>query len=200
MPAQDTGVLTWIEEHPSISLAGGIILLVLLVAAISRNKASATTNPNGLAGTNGLQNGNIVYVPTQTSFTTINRGNTSTQTSTTTTTVNPGPVASPQPPTSGPIKAPGPPQPKPPTTGKSLIWDQHHTITGGETLTSIAASLTRSLRAQGMPGSQSVSWHDLYAHNTGVINATSAAHHNPIPGGPWNDVFPGETIIVPRWG
>lgn len=188
MAANNAGVMTWIEDHPSISLAGGIILLVLLVAAVSRNKTSTTTNPNG------LQNG-IVYVPTQTSFTTINRGNTST--STTTTTINPGPVQAPGPP---PIKAPGPPQPKPPVTGKHLIWDQHHTITGGETLTSIAASLTRSLRAAGMPGSQSVTWHDLYAHNTGVINETSAAHHNPIPGGPWNDVFPGETIVVPRWG
>jgi hypothetical protein len=192
--------MSWIEDHPSLSLAGGVILLVLLVAAVSRSKSSATTNPNGLSGApNGLQNGNLVYVPTQTTFTTINKGNTST--STTTTTVNPGPVASPPPPpVANPIKAPGPPQPNPPATGKGLKWDQHHTIAGGETLTSIAASLTRSLRAAGMPGSQSVTWHDLYSHNTGVINATSAAHHNPIPGGPWNDVFPGESIIVPRWG
>lgn len=194
------GITAFIESNPSLALGSGVVLLLLVVGSLLKKKTMPTTNPNGLAGggdLSGLQNGNIVYVPTQTTFSTINRNSGNTQT-TTTTTVNPPPVINP-PNIFFPPRPPIP-QPKPPATGKALVWDQRYTIRGGQNLTMVAADVTRRLRAAGMPGSQSVTWHDLYAHNTSVINETAAAHHNPIPGGPWNDIFPGETITVPRWG
>lgn len=222
----DGGVFEFVQAHPGIAIGGGVVLLLLIGGSILKTKQPATTNPNApLGDLSGLQNG-IVYVPTQTSFITNNKSgvfasndptlttittgpvNSPTSTSTTTTTNNPvyrghpipGPKPVPTPAPPPPPRNPPPPQPQPPVKAKGLIWDQRHTILGGETLSGIAATLTRQLRAQGMPGSQSITWQDLYAHNTAVINATSAAHHNPIPGGPWNDIFPGELISTPRWG
>lgn len=239
---------TFLEAHPTVAV-GAVLGILIVGGMLISKKQQASTTPNAdTSGLPGLTNGNIVYVPTSTNFTTVNRGSnfgnttnnvskasdggiiqnavgtpsSNTGTSSNTTTSPQGTIQqavqriTQQTVSSGsttqtnssvqtnvntvPGKAPPPPQPKPPQTSKGLIWDQRHTITGGETLSGIAASLTRSLRAAGMPGSMSVGWPDLYAHNTAVINATAAAHHNPIPGGPWNDIFPGEVITVPRWG
>ena len=231
------GMGAWIQEHPTAAIAGGLVLALVVGSYVLSHKSNPATSQNGPTTNgdlSGLQNGNLVYVPTQTSFSTVNNQQGATFTTTNTTTsisqtgsgnvVNPPtqrppvgfppqkppvgvlpPVRKPPPqkPPVGvlpPVRKPPPPQPQPKPTTKKLIWDQRYTIRGGETLTSIAASLTRSLRAAGMPGSQSVGWHDLYAHNTAVINQQAAAHHNPIPGGPWNDIFPGEQITTPRWG
>jgi hypothetical protein len=202
----------FVQSHKSL-VYGGAIVLILVVAGEFMKKQTGIPVSTQAGDLSGLSNG-IVYVPTQTSFTTenigadfsndpnltsIKTGNITTNSPTSTTTTSTTQRGS---------KPPGgekPPTHKPPVkppvhkTAKSLKWEQRYTIRGGETLSSIAASLTRQLRAQGMPGSMSLTWHDLYSHNTQIINATSAAHHNPIPGGPWNDIFPGEMITVPRW-
>lgn len=209
-PATSGGIMGFLEAHPALDIAG-LVLLLVLAGAYFKNRSAATTASNApLTDTSGLTNG-TVYRPTQTTFSTIYKGayDSNNTTTTTTTTTNEtakdggkiingatGGNKTPSP----PVHSPPPPQPPPRPTNKSLIWDVRYTIRGGETLSSIASVVTRNCRAQGMPGSQSVTWGDLYSHNTATINADSAAHHNPIPGGPWNDIFPGETITVPRWG
>ena len=201
---------SFLETHKGIALGGGVILLLVVAGVMMKSKQSTTPATATTGDLSGLHGG-IVYVPTQTSFSTQNikygaqvnsndpnltsvsgtQTVTGATTTTTKTTTNTG----------GTSTAPHtPPVPIPtPVTSKGLKWDTQYTILGGQTLSSIAAQVTRTLRAAGMPGSMSVTWHDLYAHNTNVINATSAAHHNPIPGGPWNDIFPGEVITIPRW-
>ena len=210
-PATSGGFMGFVQSHPGLDIAG-LILLLVLAGAYFKNKSAATTASNApLTNATGLTNGTI-YRPTQTIFSNIYKGASSGNTTTTTTSTSTtntattggkiinGATGGTTTPTTPPVHNPPPPQPKPKPTSKSLIWDQRYTIRGGETLSSIATSVTRTCRAQGMPGSQSVTWGDLYSHNTATINAESAAHHNPIPGGPWNDIFPGETITVPRWG
>lgn len=217
--AAEGGIGSFIQDHPTASIAGGLVLALVVGSYVLSHKSTPATSTNGPTANgdlSGLKNGNLVYVPTSTSFTTYNKNSnnsTSTSTSTSTTTVNPPPVVVshpipgpipigviPHPIIPVPVRSQPPPQPKPVATAKSLRWDQRYTIRGGQNLGEIAASLTRSLRAAGMPGSQSVTWHDLYAHNTATINQEAAQRHNPIPGGPWNDVFPNETITTPRWG
>ena len=246
------GAITdFIDANPQIAL-GGAVVGVLVIGGIllkkrSAQSALAATTPTGVTSdlsglTSDGQGGHIVYVPTQTTFSTDNRtigadfsndpqlttiqtgqigpiGNTDTTTTNTKTTsatpvatiptpTTPRPIVPPSPPASSgsagtgnpPPRATTPPTVAPPTQGKNLYWDQRYTISGGETLSSIAAMRTRWLRAnKGFPGSMSITWNDLYAHNTTVINAESAAHNNPIPGGPWNDIFPGEVIVLPDW-
>lgn len=205
----------FVSTHHGLVIGGGVVLVLVLAGAYmsSKNKTTPTTTATG--DLSGLTNG-VVYVPTSTSFSTTNERygafsndpnlktvtNSGNTTTTTTKTINPPPTVPPVHTGGGSDggHVPPPPVPPPPTKGKGLIWDSGYVISGGETLSSIASKITFQLRQQGMPGSMSVTWHDLYAHNTNVINSTSAAHHNPIPGGPWNDIFPGERITVPRWG
>lgn len=230
-----------VDKNPTLVLGGGVVLILLVGYQLTKKKtpSPAMTNPNGMSGDlSGLvtdgQGGHVVYVPTQTTFSTTNQNQqgvfasndpsltTITGPIGTTTTNPPSIIASPPtvvtgppgpqgnpgkqgppgpPPNAGPPhKQPPPPIVAPPTRGKNLYWDQRYSVSRGETLSSIALNRTRWLRNnKGFPGSMSISWNDLYAHNTAVINATSAAHHNPIPGGPWNDVFPGENIVIPDW-
>jgi hypothetical protein len=240
-----SGMIGWIEAHPDIALAGGAVGVLLIAGSFFKAKTPAT-GTSTTQDLSGLKNG-IVYVPTQTSFTTNNRTqsgvfasndpaltsvttgpvNSPTTTKTTTTTTNtPVPVPQPAPgpcragyhyepgsvivagsypiqggtcvPNStGPIKLPPPPGPNPPPTTKSLKWDQSYTILGGDTLSAIAAKLTTRLRAAGMPGSMSVTWNDLWAHNTATI--TKYAQQHGFKTDYWNWIFPGETITVPRW-
>lgn len=199
-------IAQFLETHPQLEIAG-VVLLLVLAGAYFKNKSTPTTASNAPATAASGLTDNTVYRPTSTTFETIYKGaynsdNTTTTTSTTNTATDGGKIITgdTDPHKQPPTHSPPPPQPVPRPTSKSLIWDQRYTIRGGETLSSIASVVTRNCRGQGMPGSQSVGWHDLYAHNTNTINAESAAHHNPIPGGPWNDIFPGETITVPRWG
>lgn len=81
----------------------------------------------------------------------------------------------------------------------TLVWDSQHTMGRGQTLPSIATKVTHQLRSQGMPGSTSVHWTDIYARNTTVLTPANAARHNTVVGGPHQDVFPGHTIVVPRY-
>jgi hypothetical protein len=222
-PQENTGPVsqrqnfsTFVSTHNGLVIGGGIILLLILAGMFmnSKNKtAPATTAVGDLSGLTGGK----VYVPTSTNFTTenikygpqsgdpnltsitnspvnIQSGNPTTTTinkpTTTTTTTNNNPII--------PTRTPPVGTPPPPTHGKGLIWDQRHAILGGETLSGIAASLTRTLRAQGMPGSMSVTWNDLYGHNQAVVQQYANAHgfHTDY----WNWIFPGESITTPRWG
>jgi hypothetical protein len=232
-----SGMIGWIEAHPDLALAGGAVGVLLIAGSFF--KARTPTAGSTTQDLSGLKNG-IVYVPTQTSFTTENKSGVFASNDPALTTVTTGPVNSPvttttnNPPviqpapgpcrvgyhfeptvaihsgsypttggscvpnSTGPIKQPPPPGPNPPPTTKSLKWDQSYTIIGGDTLSAIAAKLTVKLRAQGMPGSMSVTWNDLWAHNTATI--TRYAQQHGFKTDYWNWIFPGETITVPRWG
>lgn len=205
----------FLETHKGIAIGGGVVLILVLAGIMTRQKTTATLPASSTADLSGLTKG-LVYVPTQTSFSTQNIKygpqvnsndpnltsvsgtqtgvsiNKPTTTTTTTTTTN-------NPPTSTAPHTPPTPIPVPvPQGAKGLIWDTRRTILGGETLSSIAAGQTRYLRTKGMPGSMIITWNDLYAHNTDVINRTAQAHGFRTDY--WNWVFPGEVITVPRWG
>jgi hypothetical protein len=167
MPKQDPFV-EWIKVHPDVSLAGGIVVVLLIAGWIlsRQNKTPGVTTASDISG---LENG-LVYVPTQTSFTT-------TTISGDTTTYPPG-------------TAPNPP-------GRCLVWDQSYTATQDDTLSTIAASVTRSLRTAGMPTSQSIGWHDIYARNVEVVNSVAQQHGDTADF--WNHIYSGETLTVPRW-
>jgi hypothetical protein len=195
----------FLETHKGIAIGGGVILLLVVAGIMMKQKTTATLPAGSTADLSGLTGGKI-YVPTSTAFTTTNVkygpqinsndplltsvSGTQTVTGPTTTTTTTDPVHTA--PHTPPV-----PIPPPPTKGKGLIWDARYTIRGGETLSSIAASLTRSLRATGMPGSMSLTWHDLYGHNTDLINRTAQAHGFRTDYYNW--IFPGEIITVPRW-
>jgi hypothetical protein len=212
-----SGMIGWIQDHPDLALAGGVVGVLLVAGSIFKAKTGVPGTAGATQDLSGLKNG-IVYVPTQTTFQTINRtqsgvfaSNDPALTSvtagpvnsptTTTTTGGPGPAGPPG--TPGPAGPPGPrqpppPKPNPPPTTRHLIWDQGYTIVGGDTLSAIAARLTPKLRAQGMPGSMSLTWTDLWQHNQGVVTkyANMHGHYRNV----WDWVFPGERITVPRWG
>jgi len=171
----------------------------------------------------------VAFVPTQTSFTNNNVGaqfnggtpNVSVQATNTImpNTVQPprpaiimvtpppqtavvNPVAVPTPPPANTIPPPTPapiatPAPAPVRYG--LVWNYPYTVKSGDTLSGIAANLTSAARAAGMPSSQTITWNMLYDHNKSVIDSTASAHGNPIPGGPWNNIFPGERLSLVTW-
>ena len=102
--------------------------------------------------------------------------------------VNPPPILPPpvQPPVRPPVPPPGPPQPPihpgPPVPAHPYT---SYTIKWGDTLSAIAKR-------------NHTTWQILYNANKGTIDSWASKHHSPIPGGPWNNIFPGETINVPR--
>lgn len=195
---------SFLETHKGIAIGGGVILLLVVVGIAMRSKQSTLpATSTGTADLSGLSGGKV-YVPTSTAFTTenikygafsndpnlvtvTNSGNKTTTTTTTNTETN----------THIPPRALPPPTPVP-VTNKGLIWDTRRAVLGGETLSSIASQQTRYLRTKGMPGSMQVTWNDLYAHNTTLISQQAAAHGHTTD--VWNWIFPGETLIVPRWG
>jgi hypothetical protein len=202
---------SFVDTHQSIMIGGGVVLALVVGGLMLQSKTKKNLPATATSDTSGLDGGKV-YVPSTTNFsnttyqpfsgdpklTTVTGSPvtigspTSTSTSTTTTA------------TGGTTFIPGPhpiplPVPKPPVaTGKGLKWDQRHIIVGGETLSSIAASLTRTCRAAGMPGSMMITWHDLYGHNTDVINRAAQSHGHRTDY--WNWIFPGENLVTPRWG
>lgn len=56
-----------------------------------------------------------------------------------------------------------------------------YTVVYGDTLSGIASRF-------------GTTWQNLYSRNQQTIDTTSAQHGNPIPGGPWNNIFPGEVL------
>ena len=212
----------FVSTHKGLVIGGGLVAILVFGGKFLASRSTPASTTGG--DLSGLQNGNLVYVPTQTSFTTENQSGIFASNDPTLTSIsNTGPVNSPtttttttqtgrpiilkpptsQPPTSQPpvTRQPPPPQPKPQPrpTNKSIKWNVGYTVAGGDTLSGIASKQTQIMRHNGMPGSMSISWHDIYAHNTAKIIATSNAHGNPIPGGAWNNIFPGEQLTIPSW-
>jgi hypothetical protein len=95
----------------------------------------------------------------------------------------------------GPIKA----TPVSPLPEKGMKWSGTYTVRGGDTLGGIASMVTNNLRAAGAPPSTQVTYQMLYSNNQSVIDSTANSHGNPIAGGPWNNIFPGEVIRIPVW-
>ena len=185
----------FVQTHQGLVLGGGVIALLILAGMFMKSK-QANVPTSTTADLSGLPEGKI-YVPTQTSFSTENI-TTNTNSGNTTTTNPPSQQKGRRDPDKGGHKPPTVPQPPRPA-GKALRWDQRHSVRGGETLSSIAAAQTRTLRAQGMPGNMTLTWHDLYAHNIAVITkyANKHGHYQNV----WDWIFTdGEVLTVPRWG
>ena len=195
---------SFLETHKGIAIGGGVVLLLIVVGIAMKSKQSTLpATSTGTADLSGLSGGKI-YVPTSTSFSTQNikygpqiNSNDPLLTSVSGTQTVTGPTTTTTTNTHIPPRALPPPTPVP-VTNKGLIWDTRRAVLGGETLSSIAAQVTRQLRAAGMPGSMSVTWNDLYAHNTIII--TQYANQHGFRTDVWNWIFPGEVITVPRWG
>lgn len=223
----------WVKGHAGIVIGFGIVAVLLLASQFMKKGSTSTSSTGTTTGTqqdlSGLatnaQGQAIVYVPTQTQFTTVNRvGAGATVNSPTTTTsnqttvntsaptqvVNAGPVTSTEPaphPVTGSTSPPAHSTPPPPpvTHKGGLVWDQSYVIKGGDTLSGIASAITGKLRASGMPSTVSVTYNDIYSHNTSTINTYAAKHGTPIKNPAFatpaaiNNIFPGESLTVPRW-
>lgn len=111
---------------------------------------------------------------------------------------NPAPVPVP-PVVAAPTPVSQPPVTPPPSISKTMQWNGTYTVRGGDTLGAIAGMVTNNLRASGAPSSVTVSYDQIYAMNKGTIDSTANAHGNPVPGGPWNNIFPGEVLKIPTW-
>lgn len=201
----DTAGKPWYIAHPWLALGLGAGVAIVLFAVLSKGKASntasgAATTPTNSANTGQAvdANGNpIEYVATSDLF--YNYTNTTGSYNTTDTTntnivnnppapppPNPGPIVFPGPPPR-PIPGPGqppPPTPTPPPPSNKGQWACTYSVVGGDTLSKIA-------REYG------TTWPAIYAHNTATINAVAAIMHFVIPGGPWNNIRPGEVLTVP---
>ena len=186
------------------------------------NTATGTGSTADLSGLTTDSSGNkVVYVPTQTNFITRNNtvgSNVNSPNSTTATSSVSAPAA-----TSVSAAAPVAsstsvtntvntvtntttntnvptrvPTPQPPMTHKgALVWDQRYVVKSGDNLSYIASRLTSMLRQQGLPGSLSVSYNDIYGHNQSVINGMALQHG--VRANQINYVYPGEGLVVPRW-
>lgn len=173
----------------------GAVVFFLSYFFIGRKKSSAPSSSGvlpGLASQPGANGQPVVeYVPT--TGDTYTNVNDTTNNSTTNVTNNPAqppfipvPVIPPHPlpvPTPQPSPSPSPaPQPAPaPQPGPTY---RQYTIQHGDTLSGIASSI-------------GTTWQNLYHINQSVIDSTAAQHGNPIPGGPWNNIFDNEVIQLP---
>lgn len=175
-----------------------------------KGKTASAQVPNGstLLGNNASGQPVVEYVPTTgDSYTNINyqmnrdSGNIANTTSTVNnTTIPPSPPAVPPPhrppvvpPIGPPIVSPPPSQPpehRPPptpvpTTPPQAPPTEQYTVRHGDTLTSIAQRY-------------GTTWQHLYMMNKATVDSWSAKYKNPIAGGPWNNIFPNEPLIVPK--
>lgn len=206
-------------------LGGGVFIAGYLL--FGRKNAQQAASAQGTSSTSLLgatQTGQplVEYVPTtgdsytnvnyQSNSGTINKPVTNNNQPVATTTVNnpeptPTPIAIPVPPTLPPPPPtdhiPGgndhppsppvsdtpppppsrPPEPMPPVRPPAPAT-MSYTIKSGDTLSGIASRYGST-------------WPTLYQLNKNSIDSTSAAHRNPIPGGPWNNIFPGQQIQIP---
>ena len=184
-----SSVTGFISQH--FILIGVSVLVVLYLVYKFKSKTSTTTTTPATGDLSGLStdaNGNpIIYRDTADSFynyssitdsNNVSASNNVTDTSTTS--ISTTPIIQGTPPiTSKPVTQPT----KPPTASKGS-WSCNYAVKSGDTLSSIASSY-------------GTDWHTMYSHNTSTIDTTSHAHGNPIPGGTWNNIFPGEVLVVP---
>lgn len=73
------------------------------------------------------------------------------------------------------------PRTTPPVSPSFILYK----IKSGDTLSGIASRY-------------GVTWQSLYNFNKAAIDSMSSKRGNPIPGGPWNNIFPNEEIKIPR--
>ena len=197
---------------------GGVFVVGYFILGRKNNKNAPTTSTSGVTSANGQP---VQYVPTTgDSYTNINYNQNSNSNNTTNIPASPmppmppshGPLPTtkppsgigPVPPTPSPtpvpvpiLPSPVPPPPPPPPTPKPptpmplppahppISATKSYTIVRGDTLSGIASRFHTT-------------WPVLYNMNKGVIDSTSAAHGDPIPGGAYNNIFPGEVIQVPN--
>jgi len=191
---QNGGFLSFLEMHPSLSIALLVIIATLVFISVSKNKNSslgaqtqnATLPTNADTGSAYATDANgkvMPYIVGSNSFTTENYSNsgntvapggslvfndptTTTTTKTTTTTNNPPPivVVGPTQPTN-PVRA----TPVPPvvfTHQGARIWDQHYTFKATDTVSGVAWGVANYCKLyQGMPSSVVVTESDLRQHN-----------------------------------
>lgn len=210
-------LLIWAEEHFSLVLALVAVVAFWLYTRYQAGKAQISQPiQQDLSGLQTDANGNpIVYVPTSTEFYTDNSiiadqgatigpvnspvATTTINEPTTTTTITPPPVVPVPviPPTQQPPVRMPPVAPAPPVHAGGLVWDQTTTVLGGQNLTRIASAVTTRVRTQGAPSSVTITWQDIYAHNQSVIDSTARQHGYQTA--LYNEIFPGERLVVPRW-
>jgi hypothetical protein len=205
-------VENFVEAHETSFLAG-VVIVVLIIGGklLGRKNAAAVTGSTvttPLTDTSGLTNG-LVYVPTQTTFSTSNVGAdysgdpqltsitnspvssnspVSTTTVTAPTTIT---VSSPKPTVGGPttpkpIGKPvvAPPVHSAPVKSYKLVWGARHSVVPGDTLAYIVNQSNMIMHTQQhMPSNVSYSIADLRAHNPGVTDPPKM----------------GSSIILPSW-
>lgn len=175
----------------------GLVGLFLVYTIFLKQKSTATTNASG-ATVDSQGNPIPQYIPTSTTEenVTIQEGNTTTNTTNDpmtgsnntggTTVINPPPPAPPNHPIANPIPRPTAPpvvtQPvgAPPTQPHYATY----TVKPGDTLSAIASRYGTTVA-------------NLFAINQSTIVSWANRHGNPIPGGPTNNIFPSEPILVP---
>jgi hypothetical protein len=69
-------------------------------------------------------------------------------------------------------------------TIKKRLWNATYQVTGGDSIYTVAARFN-------------CTWHEIYTVNQGIIDTTAYAFGKAIPGGPWENLYPGEVLIVP---
>jgi hypothetical protein len=181
------GVSNWLNRNPTIALGGVLVIVLLVGGVLLKKKTTATATSAGtaqdLSGLSTNSNGNpIVYIPTQTAFTTYNatdasqsvsntgNGNVNTgsssagNSSTTTGASHPGPIK--KPPVPGPAKV-------------SLQWNQH-IITANQTINRIADNVNTALIADGRKFGSTQKYHitgqQIYNQNKGAVDMFFNAH------------------------
>lgn len=178
------GVMSWINEHPTLALAGAVALALAIGAFVMnrqpQQQGPAADGPQAdLSSLDRDSAGNpVVYRHVADYFynTSIieDSYNTETTTTTTSTVTN----------STGPNT---PIQGNPPNTStgnQAGSWSCSRSVRGGETLSAIAAEY-------------GIGWPELYQRNKSSIDSTSHQHGDPIPGGPWNNIWPGQVLTVP---
>lgn len=183
----NSGIINPLTGQPTVYVPTGTSFTTNNVGAqFTGQPGNVTVNATNTILPNSSLNQTKVYAPTPPvapAKPIVN--NPATPSTIVTTPANPTPVSS-------------PPVTPPPTKG--IKWTGSYTVRGGDTLSGIASQVSNNLRAQGAPANTVVTYQQIYNQNQSVINSTSNAHGNPIPGGPWNNIFPGEVLTIPVWG
>lgn len=169
-------ISAWLNEHPTISLGIALFAALLIGGLIMRRQSPTEPAPiedttGDLSGLETVDGVPVLYRQTQSIFYNISSIEDSYNQSTTTN----------QTPRTDPGTPGTPPTPQQPLPSG---WNCTYTVRGGDTLSGIASQY-------------GTSWQDVYSHNKETIDSVAAQRGNPIPGGPQNNIFPGEVIHVP---
>jgi hypothetical protein len=223
------GISGWLERNPTLALGAVIIFVLLIGATLLRHKAASATasaaTQGNLSGLGTDTGGNpIVYVPTQTAFTTYNATDASqTVTDTGSGSVTTGSTSAgntTQPPVTvippvvvPPVVPPTPTQPpvlphpvdpprKPPVQPPwkvSMQWNQRYS-TRGQSLNLIAEHATGAMNAEAgklhINNRFTVTGQQIYNNNKTTIDTFFAAHH--IKTDKLTTATTGVEIIIPH--